>query len=436
MNYFTQMEAAKKGLITEEMKKVAIEEGVDINWLVEKISEGKIVIPANKNHKKLKAAGIGEGLRTKINVNLGTSGDYHNIEEEVKKVKEAIKLKADAVMDLSTYGNTGEFRRKIIEISPVMIGTVPVYDVVAKYCKDIKDIKDITVDEFFKVVEEHAKDGVDFLTIHAGLNKVAVDRIKRNKRLTNVVSRGGSILLEWMEKNDRENPFYEHFDRLLEICKKYDVTISLGDGLRPGSINDATDIPQVQELIFLGELTKVAWEENVQVMIEGPGHLPLDEIIANMKLEKKLCHGAPFYVLGPIVTDVAPGYDHITSAIGGAIAASYGADFLCYVTPAEHLRLPTLQDVKEGIIAVKIAARVADIVKGVRDAKEWDYEMSEARAKLDWEKMLKLAIDPEKAKKYRKDSQPKDERVCTMCGDLCVLKRSREVIGDIQRKNL
>lgn len=427
MEYCTQMEAAKKGLITEEMRQVAIEEGVDINWLVEKISEGKIAIPANRNHKKLKAAGIGEGLRTKINVNLGSSGDCHNIEEEVKKVKEAIKLKADAIMDLSTYGNTGEFRRKIIEASPVMIGTVPVYDAVTKYCKDIKDI---TVDELFKVIEEHAKDGVDFLTIHAGLNKVAVERIKRNERLTHVVSRGGSILLEWMEKNDRENPFYEHFGRLLEICKKYDVTISLGDGLRPGSINDSTDIPQIQELIFLGELTKVAWEENVQVMIEGPGHLPLDEIIANMKLEKKLCHGAPFYVLGPIVTDIAPGYDHITSAIGGAIAASYGADFLCYVTPAEHLKLPTLQDVKEGIIAAKIAAHAADIVKGVKGAKEWDYEMSEARAKLDWEKMLKLSIDPEKAKKYREESQPKDEKVCTMCGDLCAIKRSKEVIKD------
>ena len=271
MKYCTQMEAAKKGLITEEMRQVAAEEGMLLELLEERISVGRIVIPANRNHKKLKAAGIGEGLRTKINVNLGSSGDCHNIEEEVKKVKEAIKLKADAVMDLSTYGNTGEFRRKIVEISPAMIGTVPVYDAVAKYCKDIKDI---TVDEFFKVVEEHAKDGVDFLTIHAGLNKVAVERIKRNKRLTNVVSRGGSILLEWMEKNDRENPFYEYFDRLLEICRKYDVTLSLGDGLRPGSINDATDIPQVQELIFLGELTKVAWEKKVQVMIEGQGICP------------------------------------------------------------------------------------------------------------------------------------------------------------------
>lgn len=425
MNYCTQMEAAKKGLITEEMRQVAAEEGMLLELLEERISVGRIVIPANRNHKKLKAVGIGEGLRTKINVNLGSSGDCHNLEEEVKKVKEAIRLKADSIMDLSTYGNTGEFRRKIIEISPTIIGTVPVYDAVAKYCKDIKDI---TVDEFFKVVEEHAKDGVDFFTIHAGLNKVAVERIKRNKRLTNVVSRGGSILLEWMVQNDRENPFYEYFERLLEICKKYDVTISLGDGLRPGSINDATDIPQIQELIFLGELTKVAWQEGVQVMIEGPGHLPLDEIIANMKLEKKLCHGAPFYVLGPIVTDVAPGYDHITSAIGGAIAASYGADFLCYVTPAEHLKLPTLQDVKEGIIAAKIAAHAADIVKRIKGAKEWDYEMSEARAKLDWEKMLKLSIDPEKAKKYREESQPKDEKVCTMCGDLCALKKSREVI--------
>ena len=318
----------------------------------------------------------------------------------------AIDMKADAIMDLSTYGDTGTFRRKTVEMCPVMIGTVPAYDAVARHGKNVSKIG---VDDFFKVVADHAEDGVDFMTIHAGLNWVAVERIRKNPRLMHVVSRGVSVLLEWMEENERENPFYEHFDRLLEICKTYDITLSLGDGLRPGSLKDATDAPQIQELIFLWELTKQAWDQDVQVMIEGPGHVPLNEIAANMQLEKKLCHGAPFYVLGPLMTDVAPGYDHITSAIGGAIAGAAGADFLCYVTPAEHLRLPDVNDMKEGIVASRIAAHAADIAKGVPGAMEWDNQMSEARKNLDWEKMLSLAMDPVKARAYRESSAPIDQ---------------------------
>ena len=425
MSYTTQKNAAKKGIFTKEMEDVYKEETITKPDLMGKIRDGRIVIPANKNHKSLIGKGVGEGLSTKINVNLGVSEDSFDIEKEYIKVDTAVKLKADAIMDLSTFGNTGGFRQKIVENCPVMIGTVPVYDAVARYGKKVKEI---TVDDFFSVVLDHAEDGIDFITIHAGLNQVAVERIEKNPRLTHVVSRGGSVLLEWMKENNRENPFYEYFDRLLEICKKFDVTLSLGDGLRPGSLKDSTDAPQIQELIFLGELTKAAWSEDVQVMIEGPGHVPLNEVVSNMQLEKKLCHGAPFYVLGPVVTDIAPGYDHITSAIGGALAASNGADFLCYVTPAEHLRLPDLDDMKEGIIATRIAAHAADIAKKIPKAIDWDNEMSEARKNLDWEKMLNLAIDPEKAKKYRDSSKPIDQDVCTMCGDLCAVKRSRTVL--------
>jgi phosphomethylpyrimidine synthase len=311
-----------------------------------------------------------------------------------------------------------------------MIGTVPVYDAVARYGKDVPRI---TVDDFFDVVKMHAEDGVDFMTIHAGLNALAVDRIRTSPRLTHVVSRGGSLLLHWMDANDAENPFYEHFDRLLEICRRHDITLSLGDGLRPGCLHDATDAAQIQELICLGELTKRAWEAQVQVIIEGPGHVPLNEVVTNMQLEKKLCHGAPFYVLGPIVTDVAPGYDHITSAIGGAIAATYGADFLCYVTPAEHLRLPDLDDMKEGIVAARIAAHAADVAKGIPGAVDWDNAMSKARRDLDWTRMMALAMDPEKAQAYRESSKPIDAQVCTMCGDLCAVKRSREILEPTEK---
>jgi phosphomethylpyrimidine synthase len=424
VQYSTQMDAAKKGIFTKQMKDVARSENLNEEFLIEKIAQGKIVIPANKNHTKLVGIGVGEGLKTKINVNLGVSEDCNNLEKELEKVRRSIFFKTDSIMDLSTYGATQEFRKMIVKESPVMLGTVPMYDAVAKYGKEVKDI---TVEDMFDVVEMHGQDGVDFLTIHAGLNREAVEMVKRNPRLTHIVSRGGSILVEWMEKNNKENPFFEHFDRLLDVCAKYDMTISLGDGLRPGSIKDATDAPQIKELITLGELTKRAWEKNVQIIIEGPGHVPLNEIVTNMQIQKKLCHGAPFYVLGPIVTDVAPGYDHITSAIGGAIAATHGADFLCYVTPAEHLRLPTMEDVKEGIMASKIAAHAADIAKGLPGAMDWDNKMSEARKNLDWNLMFELSVDPEKAKEYRESSMPEDKDVCTMCGDLCAVKRSQGI---------
>lgn len=425
MDYTTQMDAARKGIVTPQMRHVLADEKIREEDLLAKIAAGKIALPANKNHTSLHGCGVGEGLRTKINVNLGVSEDCCNVDAELDKVRKAIEWKTDAIMDLSTFGDTRTFRRRTVEISPAMIGTVPMYDAVARYGKNVAAL---TVDDVFDVVKIHAEDGVDFLTIHAGLNRQAVERVKNNKRLTNVVSRGGSLLLYWMEKNNAENPFFEHFDRLLEICREYDVTLSLGDGLRPGSLHDATDAPQIQELITLGELTKKCWEQDVQVMIEGPGHVPLNEIVANVQLEKKLCHGAPFYVLGPLVTDVAPGYDHITSAIGGALAASYGVDFLCYVTPAEHLRLPDMDDMKEGIVATRIAAHAADVAKNIPGAIDWDNAMSDARNRLDWEKMLDLAMDGEKARRYRESSMPEDKEVCTMCGDLCAVKRSREIL--------
>ncbi len=425
MTHATQMSAARQGVLTPQMRQVLAAEAISESDLMARVAEGRIAIPANRNHTNLIARGIGAGLTTKINVNLGVSEDCCHIESELDKVRRSIALKADAIMDLSTFGDTRAFRRRAIEISPVMLGTVPVYDAVARYGKDVAAI---SVDDFFDVVRIHAEDGVDFMTIHAGLTRTAIERLRRTPRLTHVVSRGGSLLLEWMERNDRENPFYEHFDRLLALCREYDVTLSLGDGLRPGCLRDATDAAQIQELILLGELTKRCWQAEVQVMIEGPGHVPLNEVAANMQLEKKLCHGAPFYVLGPIVTDVAPGYDHITSAIGGALAAAHGADFLCYVTPAEHLRLPDQDDMKEGIIAARIAAHAADIAKGLAGAMDWDNAMSQARRELNWERMFDLAMDPEKARAYRASSQPMDSEVCTMCGDLCAVKRSRAIL--------
>ncbi|WP_425060155.1 phosphomethylpyrimidine synthase ThiC [Sporomusa carbonis] len=426
MMYTTQMDAAKKGIITDQMRIVAEKEKMDAEVLRGLVAEGKVAIPANKNHSSLNPEGIGQGLRTKINVNLGVSKDCYDINLELAKAKKAIELKAEAIMDLSCYGKTQEFRRNLVEMSSAMIGTVPMYDAVGMLDKDLKDI---TVDEFFAVVERHAEDGVDFMTIHCGMNRATAERVKRNKRLTNIVSRGGSLLFAWMELNNQENPFYEYYDRLLDICEKYDVTLSLGDACRPGSINDSTDPAQIEELITLGELTKRAWARNVQVMIEGPGHMALNEIAANMLLEKKLCHGAPFYVLGPIVTDIAPGYDHITSAIGGAIAAANGADFLCYVTPAEHLRLPNLDDMKEGIIAARIAAHAADIAKGIAGAREWDNQMSAARADVDFPRMIELAIDPEKARMYRAESAPECEDTCTMCGKMCPMKNMKKILN-------
>lgn len=426
MSYKTQMEAAKKGIITNEMEIVAAKEQMDENVLREALAAGRIIIPANKHHTSLDPEGIGEGLKTKVNVNLGISQDCPNVDVELEKVQVALDMGVEAIMDLSSYGKTEEFRRKLIAMSPAMIGTVPVYDAVGFYEKELADI---TSAEFLDVVRKHGEDGVDFVTIHAGLNRETAAVFKRNKRLTNIVSRGGSLLYAWMELNNQENPFYEYFDELLDICQEYDIAISLGDACRPGSINDSTDASQIKELIILGELTLRAWERNVQVMIEGPGHVPLNEIEANMVIEKKLCHGAPFYVLGPVVTDIAPGYDHITSAIGGAIAATYGADFLCYVTPAEHLRLPSLDDMREGIIASKIAGHVADIAKDLPGAKDWDYEMSKARQELDWERMFQLALDPEKARRYRAESTPVHDDSCTMCGQLCAMRNMNKIMA-------
>ncbi len=425
MNYTTQMDAAKKGITTKEMEIVAKKESMDIEILKNLIANGQIVIPANKNHTSLNPEGVGKNLRTKINVNLGISKDCYDIDEEMKKVQLALDMNSEAIMDLSSFGKTEEFRKKLISNSSAMIGTVPIYDAVGFYDKELKDI---TAKEFLDVVKKHAKDGVDFVTIHAGINKETASVFKRNKRLTNIVSRGGSLMYAWMELNNKENPFFEYFDDLLEICKEYDLTLSLGDACRPGSIQDASDACQIKELMILGELTLRAWEQNVQVIIEGPGHMSLDEIQANMILEKKLCHGAPFYVLGPIVTDIAPGYDHITSAIGGALASSFGADFLCYVTPAEHLRLPNLDDVKEGIIATKIAAHSGDIAKKIPGAINWDNNMSKARQELDWDKMFDLCIDPEKAKRYRKESTPEDSDSCTMCGKMCSMRNMNKIM--------
>lgn len=426
MNYTTQMDAAKKGIITKEMTIVADKEKMDVELLRNLVAEGKVAIPANKNHKNLDPEGVGEGLRTKINVNLGISKDCPNCERELEKVKTALDMKAEAIMDLSNYGKTEGMRKKIVDMSTAMLGTVPIYDAVGFYDKELRDI---TAQEFLDVVDKHGRDGVDFITIHAGLNRETAETVKRNRRLTHIVSRGGSLLFAWMELNNKENPFYEYYDELLDICAKYDMTISLGDALRPGSINDSTDAGQIKELITLGELTKRAWEKNVQVIIEGPGHMALNEIKTNMQLQKKLCHGAPFYVLGPLVTDIAPGYDHITSAIGGAIAATYGADFLCYVTPAEHLRLPDLDDMREGIIASKIAAHAADVAKGIKGARDWDNAMSKARADLDWEAMFGLALDEEKARRYRKESSPHDEESCTMCGKMCSMRTMKKILS-------
>ncbi len=427
--YKTQMEAARKGIVTNEMKIVAEKENFDINKLVELVAQGKIIIPCNKEHKSIVPGAIGAMLKTKINVNLGTSRDSVDMQVELEKVQSAIDMGADAIMDLSSFGDTRKFRKLLTTECPAMIGTVPIYDAVVYYNKALMKI---TSDEWIDIVRMHAEDGVDFMTIHCGLNRATAKRFKENKRLTNIVSRGGSIIFAWMEMTGNENPFYERFDEVLEICREYDVTLSLGDACRPGCIADATDSAQIEELIVLGELTKRAWARDVQVMIEGPGHMPINQIAANMEIQKTLCHGAPFYVLGPIVTDIAPGYDHITAAIGGAIAASAGASFLCYVTPAEHLRLPDVDDVKEGIIAAKIAAHAADIAKGIPNAADHDYKMSQARKNLDWEEMFNLSMDPVKARAYRASSTPKKEDTCTMCGNFCAVKNTNRILeGEI-----
>lgn len=423
--YTTQMDAAKKGIITKEIAGVAEYEQMPVGELLELVAKGQAAIPANKNHKCLKPYGIGNKLKTKINVNLGTSKDCLNMEAELAKVMASVEMGAESIMDLSSFGDTRTFRRRLTGECPAIIGTVPVYDAVVYYNKALKSI---TSRQWIDIVRMHAEDGVDFMTIHCGINRATAKRFKQSKRHTNIVSRGGSIIFAWMELTGSENPFYEHYDEILDICREYDVTLSLGDACRPGSIEDAGDIPQIEELVTLGELTMRAWEKNVQVIIEGPGHMPLNQIKANMEIQQTICKGAPFYVLGPLVTDVAPGYDHITAAIGGAVAAAHGASFLCYVTPAEHLRLPTIDDVKEGIIASKIAAHAADIAKGIKGAKDWDYKMSEARRELDWEKQFELAMDGEKARRYRAESKPEREDTCTMCGKMCAVRNINKIL--------
>ena len=419
------MEAAKKGIITPEMKIVAEKEYKTPEEIMNSVAKGEVCIPCNINHKSISAEGIGAGLRTKINVNLGISGDCKNYDVEMQKVDMALKFGAEAIMDLSNYGKTNTFRQELVKKSPAMIGTVPMYDAIG-YLE--KDLLEITAEDFLKVVRAHAEEGVDFMTIHAGINRRAVEAFMRDKRKMNIVSRGGSLLFAWMMMTGNENPFYEYYDKVLDILEEFDVTISLGDALRPGCIDDATDAGQISELIELGALTERAWARNVQVMVEGPGHMAMNEIAANMKLQKRICHNAPFYVLGPLVTDIFPGYDHITSAIGGAIAAASGADFLCYVTPAEHLRLPDINDVKEGIIASRIAAHAADIAKGIPHARDKDNEMAEARHKVDWDKMFEIAVDGEKARAYFESTPPADRHTCSMCGKMCAVRTTNMIL--------
>ena len=423
--YTTQMDAARRGIITPEMEKVAAKEHMDAEKLRALIAKGQVIIPANKNHKALDPNGIGHALTTKINVNLGASRDAEDWDVEYQKVDMAVRYGAEAIMDLSSCGDTSSFRRHISSRCPAMLGTVPIYDALVYYKKELKKI---TAKEWLDVVRLHAEDGVDFLTIHCGINRETATKFKRNKRKMNIVSRGGSIIYAWMEMTGNENPFFEYYDELLDICREYDVTISLGDACRPGCIDDASDAAQIEELMTLGELTLRAWEKDVQVMIEGPGHMPMNQIAANMEIQKTLCHGAPFYVLGPLVTDIAPGYDHITSAIGGAIAAWHGASFLCYVTPAEHLRLPDLDDVKEGIMASKIAAHAADIAKGLPHATDPDNAMADARQVLDWDKQFEIAIDPEKARAYRESAAPEKEDTCSMCGNFCSVRNMNKIL--------
>lgn len=425
MNYRTQMEAAKNGIVTPQMQTVAEKEHRDAEWVRARVAAGTVAIPANIHHTALSAEGIGDGLRTKINVNLGISGDAKDYEKEMEKVRMSVALGAESIMDLSNYGKTREFRERLVAFSPAMIGTVPMYDAIG-YLE--KDLLDITAEDFLRVVEAHAKEGVDFMTIHAGINRRAVEAFRREGRRMNIVSRGGSLLFAWMMMTGNENPFFERYDDVLDILRAHDVTISIGDALRPGCIDDSSDAGQIGELLEIGHLTRRAWDADVQVMVEGPGHMAMNEIAANMQLEKRLCHGAPFYVLGPLVTDIAPGYDHITSAIGGAIAASNGANFLCYVTPAEHLRLPDLDDVREGIMASKIAAHAADIANGLPGARDRDNAMSDARHRLDWEEMFRLAIDPEKARRYYESTPPAERHTCSMCGKMCAVRTTNRIL--------
>ncbi|UCF56429.1 MAG: phosphomethylpyrimidine synthase ThiC [Deltaproteobacteria bacterium] len=422
----TQLAKAREGITTPEMEMVAEREQVDVLELRDKVAEGRVVIPANTKHDGLVPCGIGEGLLIKINANIGTSTDRAVLEEELTKLEVAVEAGADTVMDLSTGGDIDLCRRKIMEASKVPVGTVPIYQAVVEVAEERGGLIHLTVDDIFEVIEKQVADGVDFITVHAGLTRSALEMLKNEGRVTDIVSRGGSFLTTWMLYHDRENPLYDNYDRLLSVARKYDVTLSLGDGLRPGCLADATDRAQIHELMTLGELTKLAWEKNVQVMIEGPGHVPLNQIKANVLLQKQLCHNAPFYVLGPLVTDVAAGHDHVACAIGGAVAGEAGADYLCYVTPTEHLCLPGVEDVREGVIVTKIAAHAADIARGHKLALERDRKMSEARKNLDWETQIGLAIDPKKARKLREENPPSEGDVCTMCGKYCAIKQVKD----------
>jgi phosphomethylpyrimidine synthase len=423
-NYFmsTQMQLAREGKITDEMKQVAADEQIDVEVIRERVAKGTIAIPANINHKGLKARGVGEGLRIKVNANIGTSSTYPDIDPEILKLDEAVKCGADAVMDLSTGSNIDVSRKTIIDHSPIMVGTVPLYQATVRAIREHGAVVEMTEEDILGTIEKQARDGADFMTLHCGVTRSAIERMRRQGRIMDIVSRGGSFIAGWMLHNEMENPLYEHYDEILDICEKYDVTISLGDGMRPGCTADATDRGQLTELITLGELVDRAWKRGVQVMVEGPGHVPYDQIAANMTLEKRICRNAPFYVLGPLVTDIAPGYDHITAAIGGTLAAVSGADFLCYVTPAEHLALPTIEDVHTGVMTSRIAAHAADLVRNVPGAREWDRKMAEARKVLDWDAQMELAIDPELAREKRGARNKAGEEACSMCGDYCAVK--------------
>ncbi len=426
----TQLKQARSGATTQEMEAVALKEHVNVEWLRDQVAEGRVVIPANPRHNRLVPCGIGEGLFVKVNANIGTSPDKSVLEDEVAKLRVSLEAGADAIMDLSTGRQIDVCRKNILEESTIPVGTVPIYQAVVETVEEKGGLVDLSVDKIFEVIEKQAQEGVDFITVHCGLTRSALEMLKNQGRITDIVSRGGAFLTTWMLHHDRENPLYENYDRLLDIAYKYDVTLSLGDGLRPGCLADATDRAQIHELMTLGQLTKVAWERDVQVMIEGPGHVPLDQIETNIILQKKLCHHAPFYVLGPLVTDIAAGYDHVACAIGGALAGAAGADFLCYVTPSEHLCLPSVDDVREGVVVTKIAAHAADIAKGNKIAIERDRQMAVARKNLDWETQMKLVIDPKKARKYREQNPPSEDDVCTMCGKYCAIKQVKEYFGD------
>ncbi len=422
------LEKIEKGELTDEVKRVAKEEGLNPVELAELLKSGEAIIPSNLNRQLEQPVGIGKGLRTKVNANIGSSQEFLSLQDELLKLKKALEAKTDTVMDLSTGGDFKKIRRAILANSPVPVGTVPIYEAALKALEERGSIVEMSAEDMFAVVEEQAQEGVDFMTIHAGVNLKTLEVLKKHQRLMGVVSRGGTFTLAWMLHHEKENPFYEEFDRLLNILKKYDVTLSLGDGFRPGSIVDSTDAPQIEELIVLSELVEKARKAKVQVMVEGPGHVPLNQIEENVKLQKSLSRGAPFYVLGPLVTDVAPGYDHIVSAIGGALAAYYGADFLCYVTPREHLGLPTPEDVREGVMAARIAAHAADLAKGLKQAHHWDYQMSLARRELNWQKQLELSIDSTKSSELWQERRVKDEAGCSMCGEFCALKIVNELL--------